>query len=166
MIEKEKIRSPVEDDSDLMAEYGRAFILINAVENELEHFIDFFGKLDLVDPMMKKKIMRGRGLGGKIGLVSDILPSSLHENLNTLNEKRILLAHSPVGEKHHVVNNEVQRTGIYTIGNRGYSDLCLTTEFLSEIADFARVVASELLDEYSNRLQKTRKNGPPSVETS
>ncbi len=123
---------PIEDDRELLAEYGRAFAWFNLVEYMLGNVITFRGRLNLADPKLVKNLTAKTTLGGKISLASKsdlILPTTkkLLEELVTLRNE---LAHGVVSEQVFLENPQ-QKTGKYVVSGHG-GDKPLTQEILKE----------------------------------
>ena len=81
-------RLPIEDDRELLTEYGRAFAWINSIELILEQLIIFKGNFDLIDKDLREKLIERKMFGQKIELATTLLEPELITELRLLNKKR------------------------------------------------------------------------------
>lgn len=132
----------IEDNPELLTEYGRAFMLINIVDLLLEEVIIFRGRVNLVETEVRKKLMKGKMLGQKIELSSSLLEPDVLIKLKLLKDKRNLLAHSFVGEEVNLADTK-EKTEKYVIGV-GEEKQSLTLDFMSEIIRLAQSLCIEL----------------------
>ena len=133
---------PIENDSELLLEYGRVFAWINLIEFLLEELIIFKGKLNLIDGGLRKKLLERKMFGQKIELADRLLEPEIIKKLKTLNKKRILLAHNITAQEVKISNGE-QREGEYVIGQGNKKEI-LTKEFLLEITTLAQSLSIKL----------------------
>src|SRR5579863_6378967 len=87
---------PIENDKELLMEYGRAFAWFSLVEVYLEILIWNKGKLANSERGMIEKLLKNKTLGNKIFLVKDFLDDQLKKDLKELNQNRNTLAHSSI----------------------------------------------------------------------
>lgn len=138
---------PIEDNRELLAEYGRAFAWFNLVEAFLGEVIAFQGKLGAANPKLIEKLMRGKTLGAKIDLASVLVSPETKEMLDRLVQLRNELAHGVVSEE-VPMNNPTQRTGKYVVSHKsGTSPLTLETlrDAVSLSQDISQALHAELL---------------------
>ena len=83
---------PIENDPELLTEYGRAFAFINFVEFLLGEMILMRQKLYLGDKKERDKI-KDKTLGQQIKLAKGIIDSNILDEISKLNEKRKIMAH-------------------------------------------------------------------------
>lgn len=145
---EEEAKSPIENNPELLLEYGRAFYCINWVEFLLEKLILSRGKLNLIDSEIRKKLIDRKTLGQKIELSSSLLEVGLVEELKFLNEKRNLIAHGTVSKVLASFNTKINQVeiqpGDYLLGNNGKKEI-ITSDSLKEISKLAKSVASKLM---------------------
>lgn len=136
-------RLPIEDDPELLAEYGRAFAWINLIEELLEQVILFKGKLNLIDRELASKLMKGKMLGQKIELSKSLLKPELITDLVLLSKKRNLLAHSAIGQEVHTSPDNQPIKGGFVVGE-GESKQYLNIEFCKEVIELGQKLSSSL----------------------
>lgn len=123
---------PIEKDRDLLAEYGRAFAWLNLVESYLDRLLIVQGKTSATHPSVMKKLMENKTFGAKVGLSQDLIDDQLYKDLNTLNTKRNILAHSSIGERVVIGNNVHLPTGQFWVNHKNREHQ-LSKESLNEI---------------------------------
>ena len=122
---------PLEDNQELLIEYGRAVGWINMVEFIVENLIRFKGRPPQTNLETTKDALANKTLGQKIPLLEKIIDPSTIDKIKELNRKRIILAHGVAGVL--VKNKDGKTTNIgFTIEHQGVEHT-LTPEFLKEI---------------------------------
>ena len=129
-IDLDFIHIPLEDNQELLIEYGRAFGWINMVEFMVENLIRFKGKLPQTSLGTNKDDLADKVLGKKIPLLENI-DSEIIDRLRKLNKKRIVLAHGVVGVMVKDKDGKTINVG-FTIEHKGVEHN-LTIGFLRSI---------------------------------
>lgn len=138
----------IENNKELMTEYGRAFAWINFVEFYLEHAISTIGKLNLIDKNLKERLLSGKTLGQKIEIAKSILDPKLIEKLSSFNKKRNLLVHSVVSQEFSFKEGK-PHLGKHVIGI-GDKIQHLDVQFLQSFIDSAQQIQSEISGLFNN----------------
>jgi len=136
------LKLPIEDDKDLLVEYGRVFAWINSIEMMLQQLICFKGNLHLIDKTLKEKLLGRKTLGQKIEIAIGLIDPELITELRLLNEKRVLLAHNATAQELYLSDKE-QKKGNHVIGI-GEKQQILTVNFLHEITELAQSLSVKL----------------------
>ena len=144
-----KNKLPIENNEGLLLEYGRAFAWINLIEYVLGELIYFKGNLNLANPKLAKKLLEKKTFGAKIELSRIFLDVSIVRQLETLNKKRVTLAHSAVSEKRNS-DNVAKKTGRYIIQYNN-KEISLTKNFLKEIVELAQNLSLKLHAEFTKK---------------
>ncbi len=90
--------------------------------------------------------MKNKTLGQKIELSTSLIPSTLSSDLRLLNEKRIILSHSVIGEKVDISNPQ-QKTGDYVM-QHNTQEHSLTISFTDKVIELAQSINSQIHTEF------------------
>lgn len=143
------LKIPIEENPELLTEYGRAFAWINMIEMLVEHLITYGGKPRLPKIAADNQLMWGKTLGQKIDLIETIIPSDLIAKLKALNEKRIILAHGKTSKKVATVGGKVM-LNTHLIEHKGKAHE-LTMPFLNEITEQCKKLSANLMATLAER---------------
>lgn len=132
-----------EDSQIIFQRYGASFALINAIESLLENLLYFNGGLKSIDKNISKKILKGRGMGSKLDLASDLIDPKLKQKIEKLNKKRIILAHYSFSiiEEHDYIMNQHKEFFAFTKGEDTHE---ISEIFFSEIIQLGNEIIKEL----------------------
>jgi hypothetical protein len=142
MVENGGKKLPIENDTSLLTEYGRAFAWINLVEGLLEHVIYLKAGLNRADTKVINKLMNSKTLGMKIELASDLIDSNKIRKLRELNKFRIELSHSITAEQRSL-GNATESTGTYILIHKKET-IPLTIDYIRNITELSRDIVSDL----------------------
>ncbi len=123
----------IEQNEDLLKEYGRAFAYTNVVEVMLNIFLLVKGKLGNSEDGIGNKILQEM-MGKKIELVKNLLPSEILKDLSKLNAKRITLAHGVSASS---------GVDTYIIMHKEKTEI-LTKDSLVEITELAKSILTKI----------------------
>lgn len=135
-------RLPIESYPELMQEYGRAMAWINMIDYLLNLVIRVRGNLLNSDYELVGKILDDMIFGRKIAITENIIDSKIRKKLNTLNEKRLFLAHGITGEE-VPADNPSQKTGKLII-NHKKKQVLLDKDFLDDTTKIAQELSHQL----------------------
>jgi hypothetical protein len=152
-IMEEPNKLPIEDDRELLTEYGRAFAWINSIELILEQLIVFKGNFHLIDKDLREKLIEKKMLGQKIELATTLLEPELIKELRLLNSKRTFLAHNAIVQEIHFSSDGEQKIGNYVVGT-GEKREILTIDFLLDIIKLAQSLSTKLHNAFLKAISK------------
>ena len=158
----------VENDEQILMEYGRAMVRINGVEELFKHYLAFrlckLNDSSMTDALSGLETLM---LGKKIGMFRDqILDAgnesdcALYAALDRLNDERIMLAHVCSGERVTLVVKIPKATGLYvTLAHKNLKDEIvaeqqLTEEVLKNISTSADRVSNLIYTDFIKGMSK------------